>query len=259
MTNRVEQAVFWPGLSQDIIRTRHGCMTCHRNAPSQPATPPVNPPSPGYPFQMIVVDYCSLQGHNYLVLADRYSGWLSIFKTGKGDFDGDAMVKFLREYFCTFGVAEEFSSDMGPQMMSDVVQKFLSQWGVHHRQSSAYNPHSNSRAELAVKAGKRMLRDNLDSKGDVTDKFYRALLQYRNTPHSDTRLSPAQVIFGRQVRDFLPVLPYKYEPKQEWGFLQEDRERALARRFQTDGKRLAEHSKTQKQIPVGTTTLADRS
>ena len=154
-----------------------------------------------------------------MVLADRYSGWLSIVKTGKGDFDGDAMVKILREYFCTFGVAEEFSSDMGPQMMSDVVQKFLSQWGVHHRQSSAYNPHSNARAELAVKAGKRMLRDNLDSNGNVTDKFYRALLQYRNTPHSDTRLSPAQVIFGRQVRDFLPVLPYKYEPKQEWGFL----------------------------------------
>ena len=142
---------------------------------------------------------------------------------------------------------------MGPQMMSDVVQKFLSQWGVHHRQSSAYNPHSNARAELAVKAGKRMLRDNLDSQGNMTDKFYRALLQYRNTPHSDTRLSPAQVIFGRQVRDFLPVLPYKYEPKQERGFLQEDRERALARRLQNYGKRLVEHSKTQKQIPVGTT------
>ena len=98
-----------------------------------------------------------------------------------------------------------------------------------------------------------MLRDNLDSQGNMTDKFYRALLQYRNTPHSDTRLSPAQVIFGRQVRDFLPVLPYEYEPKQEWGFLQEDREKALARRLQNYGKRLAEHSKTQKQIPVGTT------
>ena len=72
-------------------------------------------------------DYCSLQGHNYVVLADRYSGWLSIFKTGKEDLDGPAMVKILREYFCTFGVAEEFSSDMGPKMMSDVVQNQLTE------------------------------------------------------------------------------------------------------------------------------------
>ena len=25
--------------------------------------------------------------------------------------------------------------------------------------------------------------------------------------------SPAQAVFGRNVRDFIPVLPYKYEPR----------------------------------------------
>ena len=34
MNNRVEQAVFWPGLSIDILSARHSCMTCIRNAPS---------------------------------------------------------------------------------------------------------------------------------------------------------------------------------------------------------------------------------
>ena len=73
----------------------------------------------------------------------------------------------------------EFSSDLGPQFKANKFQKFLKQYGVRHRLSSAYFPHSNSRA-------RRLLRDNMGN-----DKFLRALLQYRNTPHPDTRLSPA--------------------------------------------------------------------
>ena len=145
-------------------------------------------------------------------------------------------MRKLREHFVTFGVACEAASDGGPQMICHEVQSFLKRWGVRHRLSSAYFPHSNNRAELAVKTAKRLLMENMDNQGGIdTDAFGRAMLQYRNTPHPDTRLSPAQVIFGRAIRDFVPVLPYKYEPRQEWGFLQEDRERALAKRMYHDG------------------------
>ena len=66
-----------------------------------------------------------------------------------------------------------------------------------------------------------MLRENAGPNGELnTDKFLRAMLQYRNTPQPDTRLSPAQVVFGRYLRDFLPVLVDKYEPKQEWGWFE---------------------------------------
>ena len=46
MVNRVEETVFWPGITTDIIKTRGKCMTCTRNAPSQPAGKPVPPPNP---------------------------------------------------------------------------------------------------------------------------------------------------------------------------------------------------------------------
>ena len=122
---------------------------------------------------------------------------------------------------------------------------------MHHRQSSSYFAHSNTRAEVAVKTGKRMIRDNIGEDGKVTDKFVRAILQYRNTPLPDTRLSPAQIVFGRQMRDLLPTLNYKYEPSQEWGLVREHRERAMARRLDRDGARLEQYTKKQKVIPIG--------
>ena len=253
MNNRVEQSVFWPGISVDIINSRHTCGTCIREAPSQPAGVPVQPPSPDYPFQMIVGDYFSVQGNNYLVIGDRYSGWLHIYKAGVGEFDGQTLEAVLREHSMTFNIPEEFSSDGGPQMMSEAVQSCLRRWGVRHRLSSSYFPHSNCRAELAVKTGKRLLRENMGIKGSLnTDKFMRAVMQYRNTPIPDLRLSPAQIVFGRQIRDFLPVLPYKYRPSQEWTLLREDRERALATRREHDGTRLARYTKHHPPLPVGT-------
>ena len=76
-------------------------------------------------------------------------------------------------------------------------------------------------------------------------------VQYRNTPQPDTRLSPAQVVYGRYMRDLIPVVNDKYEPKQEWSLVREYRERALARRLDRDGARLEQYTKKQKQIPIG--------
>ena len=49
MAGRIDEMVFWPGRNPDIIKTRGGCMTCVREAPSQPAGFPVSPPSLDFP------------------------------------------------------------------------------------------------------------------------------------------------------------------------------------------------------------------
>ena len=98
--------------------------------------------------------------------------------------------------------------------------------------------------------------ENMDSQGELdTDTFGRAMLEYRNTPNPETRLSPAQVVFGRNVRDFIPVLPYKYEPRQEWSLLQEDRERAFAKKLYNDGTRLAIGTRKMPPLTVGDKVL----
>ena len=79
--------------------------------------------------------------------------------------------------------------------------------GVDHRLSSAYFPQSNGRAELAVKRTKRLLHGNVGSFGSLyTDNLVRTLLQLRNTPDRDCKLSPAEILFGHPLNDTLPVL-----------------------------------------------------
>ena len=69
-----------------------------------------------------------------------------------------------------------------------------------------------------------------------TDKFMRAVLQYRNTPMQDCKRSPAQMVFGRQMRNFIPSLTYKYEPAKDWAVTQEHRERTLDNKRDMDNQ-----------------------
>lgn len=92
--------------------------------------------------------------------------------------------------------------------MSTSTQQFLTTWGVVHRVSSAYNPHANLRAEMAVKSMKRLNSNNTGRSGTLnTNSLAAALLNYRNTPDRDTGLSPAQIIYALQLNDALPTDP----------------------------------------------------
>ena len=219
--------MFWPGLSEDVKIVRARCDSCNRSAPSQPAAPPTLLPEPEYPFQLIAADYFSLEGHSYLVIVDRFSGWLSVYDCGIAA-TASQLVAWLRVHFCTFGISAELASDQGSQFTAGRTKQFLDAWGVKQRLSSAYFPHSNCRAELGVKSAKRLLRENTGQDGSITGgKFYRALLAHRNTPDQDTGASPAQVLFGRPIRDLMPVKPGRYQPQEGWRMSQEERETAL--------------------------------
>lgn len=250
MKNRARQSVYWPGLDAAIVQRRQQCISCNSNAPSQPAAPPTVASMPTYPFELTCSDYFTYAGKEYLIYVDRYSGWLSVMKCNNSD--SRTLTDYLRTLFTTFGVPVEMASDGGPQYMSSATQQFLKAWGVRHRVSSVAFPHSNNRAELGVKTAKRLIRDNTGGRGELNnDRFARALAQYRNTPDQDVGLSPAQILFGRHLRDHMPVLPDQYRPRREWLMMAEDRERALAQRHAREVDRLSEHTKRLAPLMVG--------
>ena len=249
MLSRAESSVYWPGITNDIQDIRRRCTQCNINAPSNPSAPPTPPTLPAYPFQCVCADFFSLAGTSYLVIVDRYSNWPVVEKASEG---ASGLIASLKNAFTTFGIPEELASDGGPEFTAFLMRAFLQNWGIHHRLSSVAFAHSNCRAELGVKSMKRLLSGNTGPGGSLNnDAFRRALLQYRNTPDRETKLSPAMCLFGRHLRDFVPMHPDKYLPHKAWQDTLDSREYALRKRHMTAHERLSEHTRRLPPLKVG--------
>ena len=93
-------------------------------------------------------------------------------------------------------------SDGGPQFTSKEFNSFVEDWGVTYVTSSPMHQRANGKAESAVKIMKSLLVKTYKEGGDP----YEAMLEQRNTPRQDTGLSPAEMMFNRRTRSFLPSI-----------------------------------------------------
>ncbi len=94
--------------------------------------------------------------------------------------------------------------------------------------------------------------DNTGPNGELdTNAFQRAILQYRNTPDPVTRLSPAMCVFGRPIKDFIPIAPGRYIPHPTWQETLMAREEAICNRHMKAAERWSEHTKRLPPLTVG--------
>ena len=99
-------------------------------------------------------------------------------------------------------MAENIANYDGSQLRANEMETFLTRWGMDHRISSDYNPHSNRRSEMSVKTAKIPLMTGTKSYGCPDwDKVSQALLQHRNTPIRDLNLSLAKLLFGQATQE----------------------------------------------------------
>ena len=71
---------------------------------------------------------------------------------------------------------------------------------------------------MGVKTFKRLIFGNVGRDGEINiDAFQTSILQYRNASDPTIKMSPGMVsLFGRTVKDLIPILSGKYNPHTTW-------------------------------------------
>lgn len=197
---RARQAVWWPGLSNQISELVLNCRACIKERAN--VKEPLMPSKlPDRPWQKLGADLFTLNNNNYLLVVDYFSRYIEIAQlspTRSAD-----IVVHLKSMFARHGIPETLVTDNGPQFSGAGMTVFAADYGFEHVTSSPRYPQSNGEAERAVQTVKNLLKKAADP--------YRALLAYRATPLSNG-YSPAQLLMGRRLCTTLPTFPAVLEP-----------------------------------------------
>ena len=201
---RARNTVYWPAMSSDIKNIIYSCEACQTVRPSQQKETMRFDPPPTRPFVDVSSDLFACSGKHYMVYVDRFSGWPIICHYGNQDPTSNRIIQDLKKIFADTGVPIRFRSDNGPQYHAYEFKSFCKDWNIEHSPSTPYYPLSNVHAEAAVGAMKDLLFKCTENGKLNETKFLSGLLEWRNTP-SDDGFSPAQKLYGRDMRSLLPT------------------------------------------------------
>lgn len=204
---RARECLYWPKMSDDIKEYISTCESCCKYQADQTKETLQPTEMPERPWQKVGCDLFTLDNCDYLITVDYYSNFWEIDRLY--DTKSSTVVKKLKAHFARYGLPDQLVSDGGPQFVSDVFHKFVTDWDIEHLTSSPYNSKGNGKAESAVKTAKRLLRKAKDSGSDQ----YMALLDYRNTPTQGVGSSPVQRLMNRRTKTLLPTTESLLKPR----------------------------------------------
>lgn len=157
---------------------------------------------PPHAFYRIHIDFLGpVYGMTYLLLVDAYSKWVEVYRMSS--VSTSAVILKLQDFMSRYGTPHTLVSDNGTAFISKEFHTFCETNGIKHMTSPAYHPSSNGQAESFVKIIKKGIKSSILFKGnnkDCQSYLLKYLFDYRNSVHSTTGSSPAQLVFGRKLR-----------------------------------------------------------
>ena len=149
------------------------------------------------------MEHFFFQGVEYLAIADRQSGMLSVHCTMQRG--ANEVIKILRVHCQRSGIPRIIFTDGSSIFFAQEMKNFFKRYDIEHVISSNSNPHANLRSEVSVKSLKRMLRDIVGNSGSLdSDAVTEALLCHANTKCRVLNKFQAEMAYGRCSKDFFP-------------------------------------------------------
>ncbi|UYV77512.1 K02A2.6-like [Cordylochernes scorpioides] len=183
---RAREAVWWPGISEEITESVRKCSVCIQEAVSK-HEPLIPTNFPTRPWKKIGMDLFKFENKWYLVVIDYYSRFPEVIQLDR--LTANVVVRSCKSIFARHGIPETVVSDNGTQFgAAREFANFARQYGFTHVTSSPRFPQSNGMEEAGVKIAKLILKKNQDPS--------LGLLEYRSTL-LENGYSPAELLMGR--------------------------------------------------------------
>lgn len=208
-TKAEARARFWfPGIDAALERLVGSCTQCAQLRASPPRARMSPWKFPPRPFYRVHLDFLGpLNGRMYLIVVDAYTKWVEVYDMNT--IVSSVVIEKIYDFMSRFGLVHTIVTDNGTSFCSQEFSNFCSLNGISHMTSPPYHPASNGQAESYVKIVKRGIKSSLQTSSNLKQsklKLYKYLFDYRNSVHTTTGTSPAQLVFGRQLRSRLDLL-----------------------------------------------------
>ena len=197
---------WWPSMDAEIEQCVKACTDCS-NSQNNPSLAPLHPwENTTKPWARLHVDYAGpFLGKMFLIVVDSFSKWIDAYPVTTAS--SILTIERLRSSFAIHGLPEILVSDNGSCFTSQEFKDFMKMNGIHHVTSAPYHPASNGAAERAVQTFKSTLKKLVkNSKDSIETQVNRFLFSYRNTPHTNTGVSPAEILLKRLPKTRMSLL-----------------------------------------------------
>ena len=254
-TALLRECVWFPALGTLVKEEVNKCIACQATSQPNPPEPLQSMPMPSHAWNEIKIDFCGPfpSGHYVLVVIDVYSRYpeIEIIKSTAAQ----KVIPKLDIIFARHGVPEKVTTDNGPPFNGKEFQIYMRQLGIEYHSSTPLWPQGNAEVESFNKPLEKAIRTAHIEERPWQQELSKFLLNYRSTPHSTTKVPPAEMLFNRQIRGKLPVLPTRMkvvDRHQEAGSNQE-----VKRKKSRDYANARRHAK-QSSFQVGDTVLVKK-
>ena len=113
-------------------------------------------------------------------------------------------IPALDKIFATHGIPESVRSDNGPPFSGYEFKQFATYLGFVHRKVTPEWPEAQGEVERFMRTLKKSIHTAVVERKPWKQQMWKFLRQYRATPHSSTKVSPAEALFSRQIATEIP-------------------------------------------------------
>ena len=200
--------VWFPYMADMVKEYVGSCLGCVASVPFNPPAPITTRDPPDGPWEVCCADYKGPiggpRGYYFHVLIDTYSKWPEVAYTTSTKFE--KLFPALEKSFANHGYPDKVIHDGGPPYNGQAWADYAKQSGFDTALCTPEHPQANGQAEKFMSSIVKITHASIAEGRDPKEEILKFLLNYRNTPHSSTGVTPASLMMNRDLKTKLPSI-----------------------------------------------------